>query len=136
MMYTPGMKDTWVNGYLNNPENANKNFVQRAANFNPNVSISRPTSDGGIESLRMASSGNEVFPTIQVVDGALQTLPKTERPIETIKTTTPEQAEMLGWNEYKRTNPDYGYTDKQDKQLHETSIEYLNKMNTKQKRRK
>jgi hypothetical protein len=110
MLYPKSMKDSWVGGYLNNPDNFNKNFVQRIRTYNPNVSISQPVEGepGSIESLRMANGDNNVFPTLQMKNGALQRLGANERPQETIQTSTPEQAEVLAWNQYKRLNPNFG----------------------------
>lgn len=127
MLYTPQMKNAWVGGYLNDPQNYNKNFVQRIFQANPNVALSRPVTNGygDYESLRMASNDRSIFPTIEFKNGGLQTLQRGQQPLETVNTTTPEQALMLGWNEYKRLNPDFGYKDKRDADLNEGSLEYL-----------
>lgn len=123
-LYTPQMKRDWVGGYLNNPDNSNKNFVQRIAASNPNVAISRPVEGqpNWHESLRMSNSDNRVFPLLEMRDGRLQSLNETpdgyrhmgarQRPQETIATSTPEQAQVLAWNEYKNNHPqDFGYHD-------------------------
>lgn len=100
------MKDNWVKGYTESPDNSNKNFVRRIKEGTPGTAISRPVEDAR-ESLRMANSGNKVFPTIEVRDGKLATLSNGRKPQETIETTTSEQAEILAWNEYKRNNPQF-----------------------------
>jgi hypothetical protein len=105
LLYPKGMKDAYVEGKLSAPENANKNFVQRIKQSNPNVAISQPVPGGGRESLRMANSGNQMFPTLENRGGALHRIKRPERPAEVITTDTPEQAELLGYNEYKRTVP-------------------------------
>lgn len=125
MFYTPQMKDAWVGGYLNNPQNFNKNFVQRIFQASPGAALQRPVNGGGYESLRMASDNRGIFPTIEFKNGGLQTLQRGQQPMETIDTSTPEQALMLGWNEYKRLNHDFGYKDKRDAELNEGSLEYL-----------
>jgi hypothetical protein len=117
MLYTDKMKNRWVGGYLNSPDNTNKNFVQRINTMNDGTSLSRPSANGGHENLRMANDDNRVFPTIESRDGELRTLERHEQPQEYIETTTPEQAQILAWNEYKRNNPAFGYGNNREPSL-------------------
>jgi len=96
-----GMEDTALNGVV--ADNMDKDFVQRIANQNPDVSNAMPTEDGRMTHY-MANGDGRVFPTVINDNGVMRQLNRGERPPESIDMGNDMIAEWFGRN-YKRTNP-------------------------------
>jgi hypothetical protein len=113
MVYPKTMKDAWVGGYLNNPENYNKNFVQRIREGTANTKAFLPTQDGGSRGTHLMSSGSRsVYPLIEQTENGLRRLPRFQMPADEMRMPDSNKALIMGWNEYKRNNQqDFGYKD-------------------------